>query len=84
MAALMRAQGHSWRMTNEMAIAMVAPIVACFGLVRFGICPLVPILAWLTPSSLYAMAHDAMPLGMLAIVVIRSGLYALATGLPQA
>ena len=35
----MRFRGHTWRMANEMSLAMVAPIVGCFGLVRSGSAP---------------------------------------------
>jgi hypothetical protein len=76
MVALMRFQGHSWRMTDEMAVGMVAPVIVCFGLVRLGICPLVPFLTWLTPKSVYLAAHDAMLLGMIAVLVVRRGMYA--------
>lgn len=76
MVAFMRYQGHSWRMANEMTLGMVAPVAVCFALVGLGICPLVPFLAWLTPTTVYAAAHDGMLLGMLAVMVIRSGMYA--------
>jgi hypothetical protein len=75
MVALMRVQGHTWRMSNEMLVGMVAPVLVCFGLVRGGICPLTPLLSWLTPQSLYARAHDAMLLGMLAVMVVRRTRY---------
>jgi hypothetical protein len=75
MIVLMRWQGHTWRMANEMSVGMVAPIVVCFGLVRLGICPLVPFLAWLTPSTVYAAAYYGMLLGMIAIAVYRRGMY---------
>jgi hypothetical protein len=76
MVALMRFQGHSWRMSNEMAAGMVAPIVACFALVRLGICPLVPFLSWLSATSVYAAAYYGMLLGMLAVMVYRRDMYA--------
>lgn len=75
MVALMRVQGHSWRMANEMSLGMVAPIVVCFALVRLGICPLVPFLGWLTPTSVYAAAYYAMLLGMIAVMICRRGMY---------
>lgn len=75
MVALMRLEGHSSRMTGEMTLAMVAPIVACFGFVGLGICPLVPFLAWLTPTSVYGAAHDGMLLGMVVVMVVRRGMY---------
>jgi hypothetical protein len=75
MVALMRFQRHSWRMTDEMAAGMVAPVLVCFGLVRLGICPLLPFLSWLTPTSVYLAAHDGMLLGMIAVMVIRRGMY---------
>ena len=75
MVALMRFQRHSWRMIDEMVVGMVAPVVVCFGLVRLGICPLTPLLSWLTPQNLYAMAHDAMLLGMIAVLVFRRTMY---------
>lgn len=80
MVALMRLQGHSWRMADEMTVGMVAPVVVCFGLVRLGICPLVPFLAWLTPTSVYLAAHDGMLLGMIAVMIYRRGMYAHAPG----
>jgi hypothetical protein len=76
MVALMRFRGHTWRMANEMSLAMITPIVVCFALVRLGICPLVPFLDWLTPSSVYAAAHYAMLLGMIAVMVYRRSMYA--------
>jgi hypothetical protein len=76
MVALMRFQGHSWRMADEMAGGMVVPVIVCFALVRLGICPLVPFLGWLTPKSVYGVAHDAMLLGMIAVMVVRRGMYA--------
>jgi hypothetical protein len=75
MVALMRFQGHTWRMSGEMVVGMVAPVIVCFGLVRWGICPLTPLLSWLTPQSLYARAHDAMLLGMIAVMVFRRTMY---------
>jgi hypothetical protein len=75
MVALMRFQGHTWRMIDEMVVGMVAPVIVCFGLVRWGICPLTPLLSWLTPLSLYAIAHDAMLLGMIAVMVLRRTMY---------
>jgi hypothetical protein len=76
MVALMRYHGHTWRMANEMSLGMVAPIVACFALVRLGICPLVPFLGWLTPASVYTAAYIGMLLGMIAVMVYRRGMYA--------
>jgi hypothetical protein len=76
MVALMRLEGHDWRMAQEMTLAMVAPIVLCFGLLGLGVCPLVPFLAWLTPASVYTAAHDGMLLGMVALMVVRRGMYA--------
>ncbi len=78
MAALMRFQRHSWRMVNEMSIGMTAPMVLCLALVRLGICPLIPFLTWLSAANVYAVAHDAMLLGMLAVMVYRRGMYAAA------
>ena len=75
MVALMRVQGHTWRMANEMSLGMVAPIVVCFVLVRLGISSLVPFLGWLTPTSVYAVAHNGMLLGMIAVMVYRRGMY---------
>ena len=75
MVALMRFQGHTWRMANEMSLGMVAPIVGCFGLVRLGICSLVPFLDWLTPTSVYPAAYYGMLLGMIAVMVYRRGMY---------
>jgi hypothetical protein len=75
MVALMRAEGHSWQMAQEMTLAMVAPIVLCFGLLGLAVCPLVPFLGWLTPTSVYAAAHDGMLLGMVALMVVRRGTY---------
>ena len=75
MVALMRLQRHDWRMIDEMVGGMVAPVIVCFGLVRLGICPLTPLLSWLTPQNLYAMAHDAMLLGMIAVMVFRRRMY---------
>jgi hypothetical protein len=77
MVALMRLQGHDWRMIDEMAAGMALPVVVCFGLVRLGICPLTPLLSWLTPTSVYAVAHDAMLLGMIVVMVFRRGMYTL-------
>jgi hypothetical protein len=76
MVVLMRFQHHSWRMTNEMAVGMTAPIIMCIALVRLGLCPLVPFLAWLTAANVYAVAHHAMLLGMIAVMVYRRGMYA--------
>jgi hypothetical protein len=76
MVALMRVQGHSWRMAGEMTLAMVMPIVLCFALVGLRICPRVPFLAWLTPASVYAAAHDGMLLGMVGLMVLRREVYA--------
>lgn len=75
MVGLMRVQGHTWRMANEMSLGMVAPIVFCFALVRLGICPLVPFLNWLTPTSVYPAAYYGMLLGMIAVMVFRRGMY---------
>jgi hypothetical protein len=55
---------------------MIAPIVGCFALIRLGICPLVPFLNWLTPTSVYPTAHYGMLLGMIAVMVYRRGMYA--------
>jgi hypothetical protein len=63
-------------MTNEMAMGMVAPVIVCFGLVRLGICPLVPFLHWLTPKSVYPIAHDAMLIGMIVVMIYRRSMYA--------
>lgn len=82
MVALMRFQGHPWRMSGEMAVGMIAPIIVCFGLVRLGICPLVPFLTWLSATTVYGVAHDAMLLGMIAVMVYRRGMYAHATLAP--
>ena len=76
MTALMRVEGHSWRMAHEMALAMIAPIVLCFGLLALGFCQFVLFLAWLTPTSVYAAAHDGMLLGMVALMIVRRGMYA--------
>lgn len=76
MVALMRVDGHSWRMAQEMTLAMVAPIVLCFGLLGLGVCRFVPFLAWLTPTSVYGAAHDAMLLGMVTLMAVRRGMYA--------
>lgn len=76
MVALMRFQHHSWRTTNEMAAGMAAPIVVCVALVRLGVCPLVPFLTWLTAANVYAVAHHAMLLGMIAVMIYRRGMYA--------
>jgi hypothetical protein len=78
MVALMRFQHHSWRMTTEMAAGMTAPIVLCVALVRLGLCPLVPFLTWLTAANVYAVAHHAMLLGMIAVMIWRRGRYAAA------
>ena len=78
MVALMRFQGHSWRMTSEMAVGMTAPVVVCLALVRAGICPLIPFLAWLSAANVYTVAHEAMLLGMMAVMVYRRGMYAAA------
>ena len=75
MVALMRFQGHDWRMANEMSLGMVAPIVTCFALVRLGICSTVPFLGWLTPTSVYPAAHFGMLLGMIAVMVYRREMY---------
>ncbi|MGB8383276.1 MAG: hypothetical protein WCG47_18850 [Dermatophilaceae bacterium] len=53
-------------MANEMSLGMVSPIVVCFALVRSGICSLVPLLGWLTPSSVYPTASHGMLLGMIS------------------
>jgi hypothetical protein len=82
MVALMRIQGHTWRMSGEMAVGMIAPIIVCFGLVRSGICPLVPFLTWLSATTVYGVAHDAMLLGMIVVMVFRRGMYAHATTAP--
>jgi hypothetical protein len=78
MVALMRLQHHSWRMTNEMAISMAAPMVICVALVRLGLCPLIPFLTWLTAANVYAVAHQAMLLGMIAVMIYRHRMYAAA------
>ena len=78
MVALMRFQHHSWRMTNEMATGMAAPMVMCVALVRLGLCPLVPFLTWLTAANVYAVAHHAMLLGMIAVMIFRRSRYAAA------
>lgn len=75
MVALMRAEGHGWRMAQEMTLAMVAPIIVCFGLIGLGVCAAVPFLAWLTPASVYGTAHAGMLLGMVAVMVVRRGMY---------
>jgi hypothetical protein len=84
MVALMRIEGHSWRMAQEMTLAMVAPIVLCFALLGLGVCQLVPFLAWLTPASVYGAAHDGMLLGMVALMAVRRGMYGGGTTAPQA
>lgn len=76
MVALMRFEGHGWRMCADMSLAMVTPIVVCFTLVGLGIARGVPLLAWLTPASVYGIAHDAMLLGMIALMVARRRTYA--------
>ena len=78
MMALMRFQHHSWRTTNEMAVGMTAPVVVCVALVRLGLCPLVPFLTWLTAANVYAVAHHAMLLGMIAVMIYRHRMYAAA------
>ena len=78
MVALMRFQHHSWRMTTEMAAGMTAPVVMCLALVRLGLCPLVPFLTWLTAANVYAVAHHAMLLGMIAVMIFRRSRYAAA------
>jgi len=76
MVALMRFQHHGWRMANEMAIGMAAPMIMCVALVRLGLCPLFPVLTWLTAANVYAVAHHAMLLGMIAVMIWRRGMYA--------
>ncbi len=76
MVALMRFEGHAWSMCAEMSAAMVAPIGACFALVGLGIAAALPFLAWLTPASVYGVAHDAMLLGMIALMAHRRAMYA--------
>jgi hypothetical protein len=78
MVALMRLHHHSWRMASEMATGMAAPMVMCVALVRLGLCPLVPFLTWLTAANVYAVAHHAMLLGMIAVMIWRRGMYAAA------
>ena len=63
MVGLMRIERHSWRMATEMSVGMAAPMVVCLALVRLGICPLIPLLTWLSAANVYAVAHDAMLLG---------------------
>ncbi|HYM84952.1 MAG TPA: hypothetical protein VEY67_12475 [Candidatus Dormibacteraeota bacterium] len=84
MAALMLRQGHGTRMTAEMSFAMVAPTVLCFALVRFSIAPVVPLLAWLTPTSVYGAAHVAMIVGMVAAMYLRRAMYGCGTESPSA
>lgn len=76
MVTLMRFQHHSWQMTIEMATGMAAPIVVCLAFVRLGVCRLVPFLTWLTAANVYAVAHHAMLLGMIAVMIYRRGMYA--------
>lgn len=83
MVALMRLEGHSWRMAHEMTLAMVAPVVLCFGVLGLGVCSVVPFLAWLTPTSVYGAAHDGMLLGMVALIVVRRGMYGGGSIAPQ-
>jgi len=75
MVWLMRVEGHGWRMYAEMSLAMVAPIVVCFALVGLGIARVGPFLAWLTPASVYGVAHHAMLLGMIVLMVYRREMY---------
>ena len=76
MVALMRCQHHSRRMATEMSLSMAVPMLLCLALVRMGICAAIPFLRWLTAANVYAVAHDAMLLGMLALMVYRRGMYA--------
>jgi hypothetical protein len=78
MVVLMRWQGHTWRMAEEMSLGMVGPIVVCFALVRLGICPIVPFLGWLTADLVYTAAYVGMLAGMIAVTVYRRGMYAMA------
>ncbi|HEY6056946.1 MAG TPA: hypothetical protein VIV06_02890 [Candidatus Limnocylindrales bacterium] len=78
MVAIMRLERHSWRMAGEMTVAMVAPIVGCFALVGLGLSNSTPLLAWLTPASVYAAAHDGMVLGMLVPMIVRRAMYGIA------
>jgi hypothetical protein len=87
MLALMRLQGHSWRMGAEMSAGMVVPVIICFGLLRSDISSHVSFLSWITDTSIYEVAHDGMLLGMMAVMLYRRGMYAeashLATGHAQ-
>jgi hypothetical protein len=76
MTILMRVERHSWRMVIEMSVGMVAPVIALFMLVRFGVSSSVPLLGWLTNANLYTLAHDGMLLGMVGVMVVRRGMYA--------
>jgi hypothetical protein len=62
-------------MAGEMAAGMVVPIVVCFGLVWWGICPLVSFLTWLSSDTVYQAAHDGMLLGMIAVMIYRRDMY---------
>ena len=76
MVVIMRAEGHDWRMCAEMSVAMVAPVVLTFALLAVGAGSATPLMAWLTPSSVYSTAHDAMLLGMIGLMVYRRAMYA--------
>jgi hypothetical protein len=75
MVVPMRIRGHDWRMCAEMSLVMVVPIVVCFALVGLGIDRMAPFMAWLTRASVYSVAHDAMLLGMIALMVQRREMY---------
>jgi hypothetical protein len=75
MVALMRLQGHSWRMGTEMSAGMVVPVIICFGLVRLGISSQAPFLSWLTEAAVYRVAHDGMLLGMIVVMFYRRAMY---------
>ena len=75
MVVLMRFEGHTWRVTNEMCLGMVAPMVVCLAVVRLGIAPLVPFLSWLTAETVYSAAWYGMYIGMIAVAVAQRCMY---------
>jgi putative intracellular protease/amidase len=67
MVAWMRVRGHSWRHGAEMAVAMLAPVVAIQALLMLGAGASLP---WLRGAD-----GSAMMLGMLAAMLLRPGHY---------
>jgi len=74
MVVLMRVEGHSLEMCAEMSLAMLAPVVAVFALLGAVSEASLPFTG-LTLAAGYSLAHDAMLLGMIGLMVYQRRMY---------